>query len=38
MKEFLGPTDLKKTQTFYINKLIKVVIVNKNKDLIFLIF
>ena len=34
-RELLGPADLIKAQVFYIHKLIEVVIVSKNEDLIF---
>lgn len=34
IKEFLGSLDLLRTQTLYIHESIKVVIVNKNDDLI----
>lgn len=37
-KEFLGPLDLKKTQAFEIYDLMKVVVINKNKDVMFAIF
>lgn len=36
--EFLGLTDLIRTQVFFIYKLTKIVIVSKDKDLMFTIF
>lgn len=37
-KKLLNPLNLLKTQVFYIYKVVKVVIINKNKDLVFKIF
>lgn len=37
-KELLGSMDLEKAQAFYIHKLIDVIIVSKDKDLIFAAF
>ena len=38
IKKLLGLINLIKAQIFYINKLIKVVIIYKNKNLIFVTF
>lgn len=38
LRKFLGPADLTRVQVFYIYELIEVVIVNKDKDLIFATF
>ena len=37
-KELLIPTDLKKAQTFYIYELLKIIIVGKNENLMFIVF
>ena len=37
-RELLGPTDLSGAQTFRIYKLTKVIMVRKNKNLIFVAF
>lgn len=37
-REFLGLSDLMRIQAFYIYKFVEVIIVNKNKDLIFTVF
>ena len=38
LKKFLGLANLTKIQTLYIYKLTKVIIVSKNKDLVFIAF
>lgn len=38
LRDLLGPTDLKRTETFCIYKLAEIIIVSKNKDLIFVAF
>lgn len=38
LKEFLSPADLTKAQAFLIYELTKIVIVNKNEDLVFTAF
>lgn len=38
LKELLGPTDLVRTQAFYIHKLTEVIMVSKDEDLIFAAF
>lgn len=37
-RKFLSPADFSRTQTLYVYKLIKVVVVSENKDLIFATF
>ncbi len=38
LKEFLGLTDLEKAQGFCIHELMKVIMVSKNKNLVFAVF
>lgn len=38
LREFLYPVDLTKTETFCIHKLVEVIIVSKDKDLVFVAF
>ena len=38
IKEPLAPTDLTKAQTLYIQELSKVIMVDKNKNLVFAVF
>ena len=38
LRELLGPADLKRAQAFYIYELMEVIIVNKDKNLVFAAF
>ena len=38
LKEFFGPIDLSRAQTFYIYKITKIVIVYENKNLMLIAF